>query len=216
MYGTSAHGGPIRHGITLMSYLSRALDAGVLHPYLTLKRSLSILSWFPLQMGLRGTISPYVEPTPNHLGRRPQTFSPMNIPSSPPHRSSALPSILPLLRRSDTKTGMATHSKPPLLTLKLSSTCFLESFLHDELSKDHLYTIQTTGSSTTVTRSTQWKKSIVAAEIKWPKSLPARGKSKDSDGVVIRMGGARWDGADSFLRPGLFQRCVSELFLFFW
>ncbi|KAF8658236.1 hypothetical protein AX16_002013 [Volvariella volvacea WC 439] len=102
---------------------------------------------------------------------------------------------------------MTTHTKAPLLALKLSSTSFLDSVVHDDLSRHPLYTITTVNNLTKVIRPDPWEGSYSTAEIKWPKERPTKGKGKgkDTDGVLIQMRGARWKGGEVFLRPGTFS-----------
>ncbi|TFK66534.1 hypothetical protein BDN72DRAFT_143828 [Pluteus cervinus] len=122
-------------------------------------------------------------------------------------RSFALPSVLPYLRRSDTNTSvhMSAQSKPPLLTLKLSSLSLLDCIVYEEFTQDPFYTVTTEGVSTTITRAGRGGSTVTTALLKWPKSPPTKGRGKEIEGITIRMRGAQWRGGETLLRPGLFQ-----------
>lgn len=161
----------------------------------------------------RRDISPFVDAGSDDFerSRRPNPplvhSSSLPLPGIPPHRSSVFSSpVFPSLRRPGPGEIMNSHLKTPLLTLKLSSPSFLDSVVHDDLTKHPLYTIRTIGTSTIITRSDPWEGSSNAADIKWPKVLPVKGKGKETDGVSIRMRGAKWKGSESLLRPGTFMK----------
>ncbi|TRM69288.1 hypothetical protein BD626DRAFT_544078 [Schizophyllum amplum] len=113
-------------------------------------------------------------------------------------RTSILPAVLPHLRRSiDEPT---TITKEALLTLQLSSHSFLDSLVHDEASDQAVYSIQTKGASTTITRSDHWDETT-AADIRWPKTLPS-GNGQEGSGVRVQMNGREWLPGDSLLKSG--------------
>lgn len=145
------------------------------------------------------TSAPTSKPTPS---RR----SSVELASSlyPPRASfsSSRTSVLSYLRRDE----MPVHHKTPLLTLKLSSPSFLDSAITDDITRQSLYAISTSGTSTTVMRSDPWEGLTTSAEIRWPRVLPAKGKARDSDGVLVQMRGGRWIGGESLLRPGSLLR----------
>ncbi|KAL1723854.1 hypothetical protein EV715DRAFT_245418 [Schizophyllum commune] len=113
-------------------------------------------------------------------------------------RTSILPAVLPHLRRSIEEP--TTAPKGALLTLQLSSHHMLDSLVHDEASDQAVYSIQTTGPSTTITRSDHWDETT-AADIRWPKTLPL-GKGQEGTGVRVQMNGRDWQPGDSLLRSG--------------
>ncbi|KAL1747047.1 hypothetical protein HDZ31DRAFT_32826 [Schizophyllum fasciatum] len=115
-----------------------------------------------------------------------------------PSRASILPAVLPHLRRSIEEPTPA--SKDALLTLQLSSHHMLDSLVHDEASDQAVYSIQTTGPTTTITRSDHWDETT-AAEIRWPKTLPS-GKGQEGSGVRVQMNGRDWQSGDLLLRSG--------------
>ncbi|GLB36963.1 hypothetical protein LshimejAT787_0400140 [Lyophyllum shimeji] len=117
-----------------------------------------------------------------------------------PSRTSVLSSVVPYLRRLDGDETPA-HQKTPLLTLKLSSPSFLDSYVTDDVTEQPLYTISTVGTTTTIKRADPWDGDTKTAEIKWPKTPPAKGKGI-SDGVSIQMRGIRWQGSETLLRRG--------------
>ncbi|KAJ7187935.1 hypothetical protein C8R46DRAFT_1053104 [Mycena filopes] len=133
--------------------------------------------------------------------RKASTRSP--DPPRTPSRVSILSSVVPRLRRSDTTTeDLATHNKSVLVTLKLSSQSFLDSIVKDDASRDPLYVIRTTGTATSVLRRDPWDGLIKTAEVKWPKIIPTKGKTRETLGVLVQMADGRWQSADSILKPG--------------
>ncbi|KAJ7603932.1 hypothetical protein B0H17DRAFT_1232666 [Mycena rosella] len=118
-----------------------------------------------------------------------------------PSRVSVLSSVVPYLRRSD-PDDMSAHHKSALVTLKLSSPSFLDSVVKDDASPHPLYVIRTTGTSTSVLRADPWDALTKTAEIKWPKVIPTKGKTKETLGVLVQMSDGRWQSADTVLKPG--------------
>jgi hypothetical protein len=112
--------------------------------------------------------------------------------------------VRPYLKRLDIREDPPSHhTRRPLLTLKLSSTSFLGSVVHDGYSEHPLYTITTTGRSTAVMRRGRTKESSKIADVRWPKN----GKTEPGwDGVLVRMCGGRWEAAESVLRPASLTR----------
>lgn len=106
-------------------------------------------------------------------------------------------------RRSDTADETPVPNKSVLVTLRLSSTSFLDSAVQDALSSSPLYVIRTTGTSTSVLRTNARDDSLVkTAEIKWPKVIPTKGKTRETLGILVQMSGGRWQSADTVLKPG--------------
>ncbi|KAJ7902165.1 hypothetical protein B0H14DRAFT_2428908, partial [Mycena olivaceomarginata] len=136
-----------------------------------------------------------------------KSFSSSRAPDlRPPNsaRASVFSNVLPALRRSsDTiSDDMPGHHKSALVTLKLSSLSFLDSVVKDDASRDPLYVVRTTGTSTSVLRNDPWEGLTKTAEIKWPKVIPTKGKTKETLGVLVQMSDGRWQSADTVLRPG--------------
>ncbi|KAJ7045835.1 hypothetical protein C8F04DRAFT_1173781 [Mycena alexandri] len=124
-------------------------------------------------------------------------------PPRAPSRVSILSGVVPRRRRADTiAEDLATHSKAVLVTLKLSSQSFLDSLVKDDASRDPLYVIRTTGTATSVLRRDPWDGLVKTAEIKWPKTIPTKGKTRETLGVLVQMGDGRWQSADTILKPG--------------
>jgi hypothetical protein len=131
------------------------------------------------------------------------------LQSAPVTRTSFFSAVVPKLRRLD--VGAKTPS--PVLTLKLSSSSFLDSVVRDDRTQQVLYVITTVGWSTTIKRPTtggQKDFKITAADIKWPRTATSR-CTDASDGIDIQLGGARWKGSEMLLRRGTLQRCVTTL-----
>ncbi|KAJ6587215.1 hypothetical protein DFH09DRAFT_909742 [Mycena vulgaris] len=116
-------------------------------------------------------------------------------------RVSVLASVVPYLRRSESD-DMPAHHKSVLVTLKLSSPSFLDSVVKDDASRNPLYVIRTTGTSTSVLRSDPWDGFTKTAEIKWPKVIPTKGKTRETLGVLVQMSDGRWQSGDTILKPG--------------
>ncbi|KAF6763306.1 hypothetical protein DFP72DRAFT_1060478 [Ephemerocybe angulata] len=125
--------------------------------------------------------------------------------SSGPSRISLLPSVrLPSFsRQGEAPEQPPALEKPALLTLRASSRSFIDTTITDDVSKTPLYTMRTTGASTTLTRSSPTGGTMQFATVRWPKFLPTRIKGKEvSDGVEIQMGNQRYIGGETLLRPG--------------
>ncbi|KAF8070042.1 hypothetical protein FPV67DRAFT_1413320, partial [Lyophyllum atratum] len=131
---------------------------------------------------------------------RPASSSKFSAHAGASSRVSVLSSVVPYLRRMDSDDTPA-HQKSPLLTLKLSSPSFLDSNVTDDVTEQPLYTIKTIGVTTTIKRADPWDGDTKTAEIKWPRTAPAKGKGV-SDGVFIQMRGIRWQGSEALLRRG--------------
>ena len=140
----------------------------------------------------------------------PQDF--LNMPSSSKFPLSSVASsaptpstIFPYLRRLDIREDLSSrHQKNPLLTLKLSSSSFLDSKVHDGLSDNPLYTIETGSTSTSVLRYDPWEGHTKVADIRWPERMPIKGKGKESlQGVTVEMNGSHTTKAvEQFLKHG--------------
>ncbi|KAF9479022.1 hypothetical protein BDN70DRAFT_895237 [Pholiota conissans] len=117
-------------------------------------------------------------------------------------RMSFLPSVkIPLFRRSD-NDAPPSHMKDPLLTVKLSSLSFLDSSVFEITSQTTLYTITTTGTSTTVSRNDPRRGPVKVTVLKWPRVLPSKPTGKDAtECVLVQMRSSRWDLADKLLKP---------------
>ncbi|TFK18822.1 hypothetical protein FA15DRAFT_241515 [Coprinopsis marcescibilis] len=122
-------------------------------------------------------------------------------PSTPRLSIPSLPKSLPSFRRSDGWRRPPTHDKSPLVTMTFSSQSFLDSVVTDENTKHRVYSMKTTGATTSITRSISAETQF--STIRWPKHLPTivRGKMA-SDGVSIHLGNARWIGGENFLKRG--------------
>ncbi|KAJ7217730.1 hypothetical protein GGX14DRAFT_597624 [Mycena pura] len=122
---------------------------------------------------------------------------------SPAPRVSLISAVVPYLRRgSGPADDMPTHHKAALVTLKLSSQSFLDSVIKDDASRNPLYVIRTTGTSTNILRADPWDSLTKTAEIKWPKVVPTKGKTRETLGVLVQMNSGRWQPAETVLKPG--------------
>jgi hypothetical protein len=102
------------------------------------------------------------------------------------------------------------QQKTPLITLKLSSTSFLNSAVHESHISRPLYTIKTVGAATVVTRRDPWEGLCRTVDMRWPKRSPTRGKDKLLwGGALLKMANGRWKAAESLLEPaGVFKYVV--------
>jgi hypothetical protein len=128
------------------------------------------------------------------------------LPLSGPSKSSAA------LMSSTTSTSRFSYlrglddissrrQKKPLLTLKLSSPSFLDSKVHDGLSDNPLYVIETANTCTVVSRYDPWEGSTKTANIRWPKRIPVKSKGKQSmQGVSVQMHGSPESAVDHVLK----------------
>ncbi|THH09201.1 hypothetical protein EW146_g8753 [Bondarzewia mesenterica] len=107
--------------------------------------------------------------------------------------SSVLPSLLRL--GSD---APATLDLPPILTLKLSSPSFLDSVVHDGLSDNPLYVMETQDSTTKIRRSDP-KGFINVARIRWRQDAKSSRRSKELVGIHVAFGKGQWKPAEEFL-----------------
>ena len=126
-------------------------------------------------------------------------------------RMSILPSVrIPHLRRSENEVPPQI-SKVPLLTMRLSSYSFLDSSIVDTSSQRPLYTIDTSSTSSTITRNDRKRGAVKAAHIRWPRVLPTKTTGKDvTDGVLVQMRDSRWDTGDTFLKPAASPKYVAQ------
>ncbi|KAF7361615.1 hypothetical protein MVEN_00504700 [Mycena venus] len=135
-----------------------------------------------------------------------KSFSSSRLPDlRPPNsaRASVFSNLSTALRRTETNSDdMPAHHKSVLVTLKLSSLSFLDSVVKDDASRDPLYVIRTKGTSTSVHRNDPWDGLTKTAEIKWPKVIPTKGKTKETLGVLVQMSDGRWQSGDTILKPG--------------
>jgi hypothetical protein len=116
-------------------------------------------------------------------------------------RSSVLPSVLPYLRKLDIGSDMSV-TKPPLLTLKLSSDSFLDCTITSDATGDELYYVQTDGPATTISRFDSWEAPTKVIEVKWPKASLTKGKGDEGESILVQVRGGRWKFADSILLSG--------------
>jgi hypothetical protein len=127
---------------------------------------------------------------------------------------SLLSTAFPYLRRLDTGDDPGCRQlKSPLLSLKLSSVSFLNSTVNDGLSRGPLYTIETVGSSTSISRTDPWGGSVKTADIRWPSCVPTKSKWKDMDGVLIQMRGGRWKTGTDILKASNILRYFIPRFI---
>ena len=96
--------------------------------------------------------------------------------------------------------GEFTTRKPPILTLKLSSTSFLNCIITDDAQNHSLYDIKTNGMSTVVWRNVKESGDVLKiADIRWPK--PVQNREKRRLGVLVQMRGERWTTGEHYLAP---------------
>lgn len=133
----------------------------------------------------------------------PIDFLPLAKPPTGPTPSTS--TIFPYLRKVDIRDDFLStkHHKNALLTLKLSSTSFLDSTVNDGLSDNALYTIKTTSTCTTVLRNDPWEGTNKVADIRWAKRSAIKGKGREGlQGSVVEMIGGRTKPAEQFLKLG--------------
>ena len=126
-------------------------------------------------------------------------------PPSKSHLPVLQSSIFPYLRKLDIRDDIPPNKhqqKKPLLTLKLSSTSFLDTHVYDGLSNDPLYKVKTVDMCTTLVRFDPWDGSTKIAQVRWPRLVPLKGKGKENvQSVTIRMNN-HIKPVESFLRFG--------------
>jgi hypothetical protein len=138
--------------------------------------------------------------TPSFSGR---------LKASPPSASS-------IFRRFKSADS-AVPSQPashPLMTLRLSSPSFLDSFVHDGSSDNPLYVIDTDSNVTKVRRSDQ-KGFVNVSRVRWPadRQKSSVRKTKDLTGVEVVFGKGSWKPANEFLGNSI-SRLVSSFIVF--
>jgi hypothetical protein len=122
-------------------------------------------------------------------------------------KPSSTPTTTSLLRRFKS-TDSAVPSQPashPLMTLRLSSPSFLDSFVHDGSSDNPLYVIDTDSNVTKVRRSDQ-KGFVNVSRVRWPadrQKPSSMRKTKDLTGVEVVFGKGSWKPANEFLGSSL-------------
>ena len=100
----------------------------------------------------------------------------------------------------DNSPGPSAPGAPtPLLVLKLSTISFLDSVVHDGVSDNPLYVIETEENNTRIRRSDN-KGFINVARVRWREepNYFSRGK-KDLSGIMLAFGKGQWKPADDFL-----------------
>ncbi|KAJ7072032.1 hypothetical protein C8F01DRAFT_1102257 [Mycena amicta] len=124
-------------------------------------------------------------------------------PSSSRVSVAVLARVVPSLYRTNALGDeLPSSSKSPLVTLKFSSQSFLDSVVKDDASSNPLYVIRTAGTNTNVLRSDPWDGLTKTAEIKWPKRIPTKGKTREILGVLVQLADGRWQPSDAVLKPG--------------
>ncbi|TFY79679.1 hypothetical protein EWM64_g4329 [Hericium alpestre] len=128
--------------------------------------------------------------TPDFSGRpsRPRT--------APPTPST---SLAPLFRLNSDANNRPEAS--PFITLKLSSPSFLDSVVHDDLSDNPLYAIETVDNITKIRRSDA-KGFITTSRVRWTASSrpsSAMRRSREFDDPCISFGNGSWKPVDEFL-----------------
>ncbi|PBK95444.1 hypothetical protein ARMGADRAFT_1164018 [Armillaria gallica] len=96
---------------------------------------------------------------------------------------------------------MRSHQKNCILTLKLSSTSFLDSVIQDDYERLPLYAIKTEGTTTVITRSDACAGPVETSSIRWP-LMKAKGRGRSWDGVQVRVKGGDWEYGERVLRQG--------------
>jgi hypothetical protein len=133
-------------------------------------------------------------------------------PSFHSARISALPAaVVPYFRRLDVGEQRAPNvqtAKPALLTLTLSTPSFLDSTLTDGTGQP-LYRITTKGTATTIARS-DYHHSTRIGDLKWPLRIPAKGKERNADPVLVQIRGESWKLSTHILKQGKFHTYVTS------
>lgn len=175
---------------------------------------LSTTSFYVINTVKPGMTTQVVSPFANNAAGESSFLPSAAGPSSSSLKSST---TLPLLRKFDIRKDSSTtrQQKKSLLTLKLSTASFLGSTIHDGLSRDPLYTIETLDTSTTVSRCDAWDGLKRTADLRWPKtslSALAKGKGKEmKQETLIQMDGRRWISADNLLKYSAISGYVFSL-----
>ena len=136
-------------------------------------------------------------PTFSSSSKRPRT-----APAAP--SSSSLPSLLRLGSDAPPQPEL-----PPIITLKLSSPSFLDSVVHDGLSDNPLYVMETQDNTTKVRRSDP-KGFINVARVRWRQDAKSSRKSRELVGIQVAFGKGQWKPAEEFLgySYGSLLKCV--------
>ncbi|KAI0044794.1 hypothetical protein FA95DRAFT_217044 [Auriscalpium vulgare] len=127
-------------------------------------------------------------------------------------KNTASSSVFPSFRRF-TSDPSSTTALPPLLTLKLSSPSFLETVVHDGISDNPLYVIDTDDNTTKIRRSDA-KGFVNVARVRWRRDArSSRKQTKDLTGIQIAFGKGTWRPADELLANsyGTISGCVRSL-----
>jgi hypothetical protein len=120
-------------------------------------------------------------------------------------KPSVSPTTTALLRRFKSTDSASQSASHPLMTLRLSSPSFLDSFVHDGSSDSPLYVIDTDNNVTKVRRSDQ-KGFVNVSRVRWPEDrqkLSSMLKTKDLTGVEVVFGKGTWKPANEFLGSSL-------------
>jgi hypothetical protein len=120
-------------------------------------------------------------------------------------KPSSSPTTAALLRRFKSADSASQPHSHPLMTLRLSSPSFLDSFVHDGSSDNPLYVIDTENNVTKVRRSDQ-KGFVNVSRVRWPEDRHKSSsmlKTKDLTGVEVVFGKGSWKRANEFLGNSL-------------
>ncbi|KAI0032258.1 hypothetical protein K488DRAFT_70801 [Vararia minispora EC-137] len=112
-------------------------------------------------------------------------------------------SVFPAFRKQSADGSFSSPStssaSPPIITLKLSSISFLDSVIHDGISDNPLYVIETEVNHTKIRRSDP-KGFINVARVLWRENTNYFSRSKkDLSGTQLAFGKGQWKPADEFL-----------------
>lgn len=119
------------------------------------------------------------------------TNRPKTAPATNP--SSGFPSLLRF-----TSDVPAVPESEPLITLKLSSPSFLESVVHDDLSANPLYVIETQDNTTKI-RRTDNKGFLNVSRVRWRQNAKTSRRSRELVGIQVAFGKGPWKPAEEFL-----------------
>lgn len=147
------------------------------------------------------------------------TTEPMNrqqsfLPSLAPVKSTSRCAdvVVPYLKKLSIGDDLAVRhqQKPPLITLKLSSTSFLNAVVNESHHYGPLYAIKTVGPATAILRRDPWQGSCKVADLRWPKHAPTRGKDKFVwQGALLKTVDGHWMATESLLKPaGIFKYVI--------
>lgn len=117
--------------------------------------------------------------------------------TAPATNNNSHHSTFPSLLRFTSETSAAPEPEP-LITLKLSSPSFLESVVHDDLSANPLYVIETQDNTTKI-RRTDTKGLINVSRVRWKENAKSSRRSRELVGIQVAFGKGPWKPAEEFL-----------------